>query len=146
MKLSMGSIDSEIHELERRIAEDRDAFQRAVLGCRNSVRAAVSSPKSLFAIAGLGFVVGKVLFRRESRPERRTRKSGWVGLVAGTALSLLQPKFGAGTIARWALQHLFRDRPGGQVRSAAAPRAWAGSQTGGATRQPPVATQYGHNN
>jgi hypothetical protein len=62
-------------------------------------------------------------------------------LLAGTAISVMQPKFGVGTVARWALKRMFEERPAGQVRSAAAARAWAGS-TRGAT-QTAAARQYG---
>ena len=141
MKLGMGSIDDEIRALEQRIAEDRDALEHAVIGCRNSVRTAVSSPKTLLAVAGLGFAAGKILFRPGKKREERPRRSGWVGLLAGTAVSLLQPRFGLGTVARWALQRVFRDRPTGQVRSAAAARAWAGSAR--STAAPAGARQYG---
>ncbi|HSQ02964.1 MAG TPA: hypothetical protein VLN59_02940 [Burkholderiales bacterium] len=127
MTHGMGSIDAEINALERRIAEDRDAMQRAVLGCRNSVRTVASSPKTLLAVAGLGFAAGKILFRPGKAREERPRKSGWLGLLAGTAVSLMQPRLGLGTVARWALERVFRDRSSGQVRSAAAARAWAGS-------------------
>lgn len=141
MKLGVGTLDAEINALERRIAADRDALDRAVLGCRDSVRTVVSSPKTLLAVAGLGFAVGKVLFRRESRHEERKARTGWLGLLAGTAVSLMQPKFGMGTVVRWALQRVFQDRSAGQVRSAAAARAWAGSRPGTAT--PAAARQYG---
>jgi len=143
MKLGMGALDEEIRALERRIAADRDALDHAVLGCRDSVRTAVSSPTTLLAVAGLGYAAGKVLFRRESRYERRKAKTGWLGLLAGTALSLMQPGFGMGAAARWALQHVFRDRSSGQVRSAAAARAWAGSGRGAASNPEPV-RGYGH--
>ncbi len=143
MSIKLNAHDDEIRAVEERIAADRDALADAIAGCGNSVRNAVSSPKSLLMVVGLGFAAGKILFRpaaKREEPKRRT--GGWLGLLAGTAVSIMQPKFGVGTIARWAIQRMFRDRPATPVRSAAAARAWAGSRRGATARE--AAREYGH--
>jgi hypothetical protein len=106
MKLSLRELDSEIAEIEARIAAERLALEDAVTGCTNSLRDTVASPKTLLALAGIGFAMGKLMFgRKQPDPAPVAKKAGVLGLltgVAGTALGLIQPKFGVGSIARWA--------------------------------------------
>lgn len=121
--MSFGSVDREIHQLEARIASDRAAFVTALSDCGHSVRETVSSPTSLLAAAGIGFVAGKIIFRPRSRVKVEAAlppRTGLLGLAAA-ALSLMQPGFGAGGIARWAAKQMWeRRKAAGQQ---AAPRA-----------------------
>jgi hypothetical protein len=111
MKISLHDLDAEIVEIESRIAAERLALQDAINGCTNSLRDTVASPKTLLALTGVGFAVGKFMFGRKPAPERSpSRKAGVLGVltgVAGTAFGLMQPKFGVGTIARWAAGRYF---------------------------------------
>src|SRR5207237_7503918 len=102
------ALDDDIRRIEERIARERADLNEAVNGCTNSVRELVTSPKTLLALAGLGFGIGKVMFSGKSAPSGASTvsKPGMVGVLtglAGTALSLAQPKFGIGGIARWAI-------------------------------------------
>jgi hypothetical protein len=106
MKLSLHELDTEIAEIEARIAAERLALEDAVTNCTNSLRDTVASPKTLFALAGIGFAMGKLMFgRKQPDPAPVAKKVGVLGMltgVAGTALGLIQPKFGVGSLARWA--------------------------------------------
>ena len=114
MKLSLHELDAEIAEIEARIAVERLALDEAVSGCTNSLRDTVASPKTLLALAGIGFAMGKLMFgRRAPQPEPAAKKAGLLGMltgVAGTALGLMQPKFGVGSIARWAASRALKSR------------------------------------
>jgi hypothetical protein len=114
MKMSLNELDAEIGEIESRIAVERLALDDAINGCTNSLRNTVSSPKTLLALAGIGFVMGKLMFGRKPQAAVATTvvtpKSGLLGLltgVAGTAFSLMQPSSGIGSIARWAASKAF---------------------------------------
>ena len=125
MKMSLHELDAEIGEIESRIAVERLALDDAINGCTNSLRNTVSSPKTLLALAGIGFAMGKLMFGRKAEPVATAApKAGVLGLltgVAGTALSLMRPGFGVGTIARWAASKAFASkRP---KRGAPAPAA-----------------------
>jgi hypothetical protein len=136
MNVSLSELDREIHQLEERIADDRAQFMSALSACGHSVRETVSSPKSLLAVAAVGFVAGKLLFRpgkpasaREEKEHRQQSKTGGaLGLLAA-GLSLLQPGYGPGGMARWAAQQLWewRRKKQPRARAQAAPR---GAQTG----------------
>jgi hypothetical protein len=107
MKIALGEIDEQIREVENRIAVERIALDEAVNGCTNSLREAVTSPKTLLALLGVGFAVGKILFREKAEHTTApAKKAGVLGLltgVAGTALSLAGGSRGGwGSIARWA--------------------------------------------
>ena len=116
MKLSLHELDSEIAEIETRIAAERIALDNAIVDCTNSLRDTVASPKTLLALTGVGFAVGKFMFgRRAPEPAPATKKAGLLGMLtgfAGTALGLMQPKFGVGSIARWAASRAFAQRDG----------------------------------
>jgi hypothetical protein len=136
MNVRLSELDREIHQLEERIADDRAQFMSALSACGHSVRETVSSPKALLAVAAVGFVAGKLLFRpgksasaREEKEHRQQSKTGGaLGLLAA-GLSLLQPGYGPGGIARWAAQQLWEWRKKKQPRARAqtGPR---GAQTG----------------
>ncbi|MGE5523896.1 MAG: hypothetical protein ACM3SS_09270 [Rhodospirillaceae bacterium] len=150
MNVRLSELDREIRQLEQRIADDRAKFVSALSDCGQSVRETVSSPKSLLAVAAVGFVAGKFLFRpgkskAEKKAEQRASKTGGVlGLVAA-GLSLLQPGYGAGGVARWAAQQFWEYRKKKQpaARRTGAPAATVprGGPTGEmpAVRMPPRA-------
>lgn len=125
MSVSLSGLDKEIQQLERRIADDRAAFVSALSDCGQSVRETVSSPKSLLAVAAIGFVAGKLLFgsgktKAEKQPPQQPSKAGGaLGLLAA-GLSLMQPGYGAGGIARWAAQQLWERRKKKQPAARAA--------------------------
>jgi hypothetical protein len=115
MKLSLRGHDQELQEIENRIALERLALDDAVTGCTNSLRETVSSPKTLLALAGIGFMVGKMMFGKKAAPQQVVlpQKTGVLGILtglAGTAVSLMQPGLG-GSIARWAAQRAFGSKP-----------------------------------
>jgi hypothetical protein len=125
MKMSLHELDAEIAEIEARIAAERLALDDAVTGCTNSLRDTVASPKTLLALTGIGFAMGKLMFgRKQPQATPAAKKVGVLGVLtglAGTALGLIQPKFGVGSIARWAASKAFASR---QAKAAAgtAPR------------------------
>ncbi|HYC48484.1 MAG TPA: hypothetical protein VED01_23675 [Burkholderiales bacterium] len=126
MKKSLAQIDDQIREVENRIAVERIALDDAVNGCTNSLREVITSPKTLLALLGVGFAVGKIAFGRTSASAAApAKKAGMLGLltgVAGTALSLAKPGLGWGSVARWAAAKYFSDdKPKPAAR--AAPRA-----------------------
>jgi len=139
MKLSLHELDQEIDEIEARIAAERLALEDAVTGCTNSLRDTVASPKTLLALAGVGFAMGKFMFgRNQPEPQPAAKKAGILGMltgVAGTALGLMQPKFGVGSIARWAASRAFSGRktkpapPRPQARSAPSAVARSGASS-----------------
>jgi hypothetical protein len=126
MSMSMHDIDAEIGEIEARIAAERIALEEAINGCTNSLRDTVSSPKTLLALTGVGFALGKVMFGRKApEPAPVAKKAGVLGMltgVAGTAIGLMQPKFGVGTLAKWAAGRYFGSKKPKHAK-AAAPRA-----------------------
>ena len=126
MKMTLNEIDEQIREVENRIAVERIALDDAVNGCTSSVREALTSPKTLLALLGVGFAVGKVVFREKPPPQNTApvKKAGVLGLLtgaAGTALSLAGPRFGWGSVARWAAGRYFAGRRSAPAAAAAAP-------------------------
>ena len=126
MKMSLHDIDQQIREVENRIAVERIELEQAVHGCTNSLREAVTSPKTLLALLGVGYAVGKLVFK-DSKPAADTsapaKKAGVLGLltgVAGTALSMAGPRLGWGTVAKWAAKRYFSSR-NSKAGAAAAP-------------------------
>jgi hypothetical protein len=132
MKMSLDHLDAEIRELQNRIAAERLALEDAVNGCTDSLRDAVTSPKTLLALLGVGYGLGKLMFsggKSTPQPAAPAKKAGILGAItglAGAALSLTQPRFGVGTLVRWAASRAFASRerpaaPGPRVRTTAAP-------------------------
>jgi hypothetical protein len=125
MKMSLHELDAEIAEIEARIAAERLALDDAVTGCTNSLRDTVASPKTLLALAGIGFAMGKLMFgRKQPQAAPAAKKVGVLGVltgVAGTALGLIQPKFGVASIARWAASKAFASRQS-KATTSTAPR------------------------
>ena len=89
MKLSLHEIDDQIRDVENRIAVERIALDDAVHGCASSLREAATSPKTLLAVLGVGYTVGKILFRdkQKSQPQQGApaKKAGVLGLLTGIA-------------------------------------------------------------
>src|SRR5688572_19979051 len=99
MKMTLNEIDAQIREVENRIAVERIALEDAVHGCAESLREAITSPKTLFALLGVGFAVGKVVFRGKTAephaaPVKKAGALGFLTGVAGTALSLAGSRWG----------------------------------------------------
>jgi hypothetical protein len=142
LQISVKQIDEEIRATENRILLERAALDDAVHGCTNSLREAVASPKTLLAVMGVGFAVGKILFRGGSRnppPVVVQPKAGMLGMLtglAGTAMSLMQPNSSMGSLARWAVQRALTP---GEPRRKPAPPAAAGVRPTPPTRTAPVA-------
>ena len=109
MKMTLSEIDEQIREVENRIAVERIALEEAVDSCMTSLRETVTAPGTLLALAGVGFAVGKVMFKGPAQPSAApVKKAGMVGLltgVAGTALSLAGSRWG--TLATWAARKYF---------------------------------------
>jgi len=84
-----------IHDLEARVASERETFAQAVedyaAAARTRMRDRAVSPGSLLAVVGAGFIVGQVLKRRPPTIIKKTTetKNGfrWSGLLAGAAMS-----------------------------------------------------------
>jgi hypothetical protein len=118
MNMSLDEIDRQIRQVENRIAVERIALDDAIHGCAKNLKQAVTSPKTLFALLGVGFAVGKVLFKDKHEPQTApAKKAGVLGLitgVAGTAISLAGSRWGS--VARWAAGRYFARR-----KAAAAP-------------------------
>lgn len=111
--MTLDEIDEQIREVENRIAVERLALDDAVNGCTNSLREAVTSPKTLLALLGVGYAIGKVLFKDKTAPQQQApvKKAGALGLltgVAGTMLSMGGSKWGS--LARWAAGRYFARR------------------------------------
>ena len=122
MKMTLNEIDEQIREVENRIAVERIALEDAVDSCTNSLRETVTAPGTLLALAGVGFAVGKVMFRGRPQPSAApVKKAGMVGLltgVAGTALSLAGSRWGS--LATWAARKYFsRDKAAAPAASSA---------------------------
>jgi hypothetical protein len=121
--MSIDELDQEIREIEARIARERIALEQAVNSCTNSVRDAATSPGTLMALLGLGYGIGKLMFGggKASAAGPVPKAAGMVGLltgVVGTALSIMQPRLGVGSIARWAAKRAFAPRkPAGPPNS-----------------------------
>ena len=109
MKMTLSEIDEEIREVENRIAVERIALEDAVNGLAASAREALTSPKTLLTLAGVGFAVGSMMFRGKAQPGAApARKAGALGLltgVAGTALSLASSRWAS--VATWAARNYF---------------------------------------
>jgi hypothetical protein len=129
MKMTLHGIDEQIREVENRIAIERIALDDAVHACMSSAREALTSPKALLALAGVGFAVGKIVFREKAPPVPRdqAKKAGALGVLtglAGTALSLVGRGGGGwGSVARWAAGKYLSRKKGARAGAATAPTA-----------------------
>ena len=110
MKMSLHDIDVEIGEIEARIAAERVTLDHSITNCTNSLRDTVASPKTLLALTGIGYAMGKMMFGRPKPAPAPVKKAGFLGVltgVAGTAIGLMRPQFGVGTVAKWAAGRYF---------------------------------------
>ena len=117
MNWKPSSLDEEIQAVERCIASDRllleQAFVGYVDGVRDSAVNTVASPKFLLGALGVGFVVGKFLFRpkRKQQDEAPAAKKSVLGLLGAGALSLVQAQFGGPLgLARWLTSKAYEAR------------------------------------
>ena len=124
MKLALHEIDEQIAQIERRIEIERVELHDAVSGCSNSIRAAMTSPKTLLALTGVGFALGNLMFRsKKPEPKKNdapVKTAGALGLltgVAGTAISLVGSR-GWGTVANWAARRYFDRRRAARAAAA----------------------------
>lgn len=149
MSVSLQEIDRQIQQIENRIAVERIALDDAMRGCTNSLREAATSPKTLLAVLGVGYAVGKILFRDRPEPKKAevAKKAGVLGMltgVAGTAISLAGSRWG--TIAKWAAGRYFaRKKAAGGATARAAGRPAPSASTAPRTtpayaRTPPTGT------
>ncbi len=106
MKLTPGAIDAEILAVERAIVADRQLLEQATVdyveGLRETAVTTMASPKFLLGALGVGFVVGKFLFRPRPKKDGAPVKKSVLGLIGAGALSLVQAQFGGPVgLARW---------------------------------------------
>lgn len=110
---NMKDLDAEIRQVEQRIVAERAALGEAIDGCTESLRTAVTSPKSLVTVLGLGFAAGKMLFKNGKSTDIKpaaAAKTGLLGLVAGTALTLFRARSGISGVAGWAAKKWYARR------------------------------------
>lgn len=118
MKLTPGAMDSEILAVERAIVADRKLLEQATVdyveGLRETAVTTMASPKFLLGALGVGFIVGKFLFRPRPKQAEAPAKKSLLGLVGAGALSLAQARFGGPVgLARWLIS---RSRNAGASR------------------------------
>lgn len=127
MRWKPASLDEEIQAVERCIASDRELLEQAVVGYVEGVRESavrtVASPKFLIGAVGIGFVIGKILFRPQSQPQKQEQgapaKKSVLGLLGAGALSLVQAQFGGPLgLARWLTAKAYEYRRAAQPSSA----------------------------
>lgn len=93
----MHQLDDEIRAVEARIARKRDGMAELLDDYGETARDKMTAPRSLLAVAAVGFVLGEVLHpRRRPAP---TRSRGVRAIVAGAAMGLLRARYGS----PWAL-------------------------------------------
>jgi hypothetical protein len=115
----MSRLDEEIRAVEARIARGRTGLATLMGDCEETARDAVAAPKSLLAVAALGFALGEMLRPARAAPPR---SRGVKGLLAGAALALIRARYGS----PWALaRRIWSEAPPRH-----APAAW--HPTGGA--------------
>lgn len=94
----MRQLDDEIRTVETRIARNRDGMAELLDDYGETARDKMTAPRSLLAVAAVGFVLGEVLHPRRRRAA--TARSRGVGaIVAGAAMGLLRARYGS----PWAL-------------------------------------------
>jgi hypothetical protein len=106
MKLTPGAMDAEILAVERAIVADRRLLEQATVdyveGLRETAVSTMASPKFLLGALGVGFIVGKFLFRPQPKKDAAPVKKSFLGLLGAGALSLAQAQFGGPVgLARW---------------------------------------------
>jgi hypothetical protein len=119
-------IDSEILEVERRLAQRRLQVELLARSARRRAVGTVVSPAGLFGAAALGFLTVAGIMRRPRYVERRS-KGGLVGGLAGLAVTvgfqLLRAQLGspaqlAQKLAAFSKAFIRRKSPGSDIRQA----------------------------
>jgi len=108
------TIDDDIRAVEERIARGRNGLAALAEDCEETARDAVASPKSLLAVAALGFVLGEALGR--SPRSARSRK-GLAGMLLGAGVALLRARYGS----LWSLAEVVLSRAAERDRARAGP-------------------------
>lgn len=112
----MTDLDDEIRTVEARIARERDGLAALLDDCEETARDAVAAPRTLMAVAALGFVLGEAT--RPTRPATDSRKRRVAGLLAGAALALIRARYGS----PWLLaQRILTEAPPRPERAAQRP-------------------------
>jgi hypothetical protein len=84
--------DDDVRAVEQRIARGRNGLAALAENCEETARDAIASPKSLLAVAAVGFMLGEML--RPSRRSPPTRKAGLAGMLLGAAVALVRARYG----------------------------------------------------
>ena len=106
-------LDGEIRELEARIVRERRALRELTADCSATLRDRAVSPKSLAAIAAIGFFAAELL--HPARALRRGGKTGLLAAVVGAVIPLLRSRYGLWAISqiiqRWRAHRAARQYP-----------------------------------
>ena len=94
-------LDGEIRALETRIVRERRALRELTADCGATLRDRAVSPKSLVAIAAIGFVAAELL--HPARALRHGGKTGLFAAVVGAVIPLLRSRYGL-----WAISQLIQ--------------------------------------
>jgi hypothetical protein len=125
--------DDEIHQVEARLAREREAIVHQAEDLGHTARDAAVSPKGLMAAAAVGFMLGELT--RPSRGARSgngqhngqtSRKLGLGGMLGGAALAFVKAKYGSPAAlsrAAWEFAAAQRARHVAQHGAPAAPAA-----------------------
>ncbi len=92
--------DEEIHEVEARLAREREALVNQAEDLGQTAREAAVSPKGLLAAAAVGFMLGELTRPRRAHakvdaPAQAPRKLGLGGILGGAALAFIKAKYGS---------------------------------------------------
>ena len=109
------SIDDDIRAVEERIARERNGLAALAEDCQETARDVVASPKSLLAVAAVGFMLGEALHR--SPRSRRSRSAGFAGMLLGAGAALLRARYGS----PWSLAEAILSRAAERNRARAGP-------------------------
>ena len=91
-------LDSEIYELERRIARRRHRIEHGARVARHRAFRAIVSPAGLLSAVGLGLLATFGLVRKKSTAPPRARAgklAGLASLLASAGFALLRAQFGS---------------------------------------------------
>jgi hypothetical protein len=86
----MKGLETQIHEVETRIAEGRAAAHRALVACETRLREQTTSWTGLAVLVGAGFVAGRLLRGRHRGQPKSKSGAGLLGIVASLAPALIQ--------------------------------------------------------
>ena len=141
--------DEEIHEVEERLAREREALVHQAEDLGHTAREAAISPKGLLAAAAVGFMFAELT--RSRRPSGQvvvadangqvSRKLGVGGLLGGAALAIIKAKYGSpGALSRaaWEFAAAQRARRSDASVSASSARTAAPGAYAPAPRLPVV--------